>query len=262
MVGSRRVFVLFLILGRRADHPMIFHIFPYLFYHRFLVSNCSKFCVKRMGSTVANRVLSNSRHNFLCILFKQAKKIVPVLVKTEKKKKQICPRRSLHAAAAAPVAVGRTCMQVNRCQGEKSSCSVPPNRLFLVCDACKTRVQRTNVRTTPVQSQQCKCQLCERENSANKTRARMSNVRMLAVRCDIGAKKVRQQWECQQCETPFLSFWSKHFLWQKEFFSQNYWYWFRIWKERKKKESRRKECSRWRLSQSNWPFFNFSFLLI
>ena len=31
---------------------MIFHIFPYLFYHRFLVSNCSKFCVKRMGSTV------------------------------------------------------------------------------------------------------------------------------------------------------------------------------------------------------------------
>ena len=40
MAGSRRVFVLFLILGRRADHPMIFHIFPYLFYHRFLVSNC------------------------------------------------------------------------------------------------------------------------------------------------------------------------------------------------------------------------------
>ena len=53
MVGSRRIFVLFLILGRRADHPMIFHIFPYLFYHRFLVSNCSKFCVKQMGSTVA-----------------------------------------------------------------------------------------------------------------------------------------------------------------------------------------------------------------
>ena len=52
MVGSRRVFILFLILGRRADHPMIFHIFPYLFYHRFSVSNCSKFCVKRMGSTV------------------------------------------------------------------------------------------------------------------------------------------------------------------------------------------------------------------
>ena len=52
MVESRRIFVLFLILGRRADHPMIFHIFPYLFYHRFLVSNCSKFCVKQMGSTV------------------------------------------------------------------------------------------------------------------------------------------------------------------------------------------------------------------
>ena len=32
---------------------MIFHIFPYLLYHRFLVSNCSKFGVKKMGSTVA-----------------------------------------------------------------------------------------------------------------------------------------------------------------------------------------------------------------
>ena len=31
MVGSRRVFVLFLILGRRADHPMIFHIFSISF---------------------------------------------------------------------------------------------------------------------------------------------------------------------------------------------------------------------------------------
>ena len=39
-------------LGRRADHPMIFHIFSISFYHRFLVSNCSKFCVKMMGSTV------------------------------------------------------------------------------------------------------------------------------------------------------------------------------------------------------------------
>ena len=52
-----KVFVLFLILGRRADHPMIFHIFPYLFNHRFLVSNCSKFCVKQMGSTVHTNVL-------------------------------------------------------------------------------------------------------------------------------------------------------------------------------------------------------------
>ena len=32
-------FVLFLILGRRAHHPMIFHIFQYFFYHRFLISN-------------------------------------------------------------------------------------------------------------------------------------------------------------------------------------------------------------------------------
>ena len=44
---TRRVFVLFLMLGRRADRPMIFHIFPYLFYQRFLVNNCSKFCVKK-----------------------------------------------------------------------------------------------------------------------------------------------------------------------------------------------------------------------
>ena len=32
--------------------PWFFIFFPYLFYHRFLVSNCSKFCVKQMGSTV------------------------------------------------------------------------------------------------------------------------------------------------------------------------------------------------------------------
>ena len=33
------------------------YFFPYLFYHRFLVSNCSKFCVKwiRMGSTVVGK---------------------------------------------------------------------------------------------------------------------------------------------------------------------------------------------------------------
>ena len=31
MVGSRRVFILFLILGRRADHPMFFHIFSISF---------------------------------------------------------------------------------------------------------------------------------------------------------------------------------------------------------------------------------------
>ena len=31
---------------------MIFHIFPYLFYHGFFVGDCSKFCVKKMKSTV------------------------------------------------------------------------------------------------------------------------------------------------------------------------------------------------------------------
>ena len=55
MVGSRRVFVLFLIWGGGggADHAMIFHTFSDLFYNRFLVSNCSKFCVKKMGSAVS-----------------------------------------------------------------------------------------------------------------------------------------------------------------------------------------------------------------
>ena len=55
-----------------------------------------------------------------------------------------------------------------------------------------------------MRSQQCECQQCEGVNSANETRVRMSNVRMPAVRCDIGAKKVRQQCECQQCESHFF----------------------------------------------------------
>ena len=85
MVGSRRVFVLFLILGRRADHPMIFHIFPYLFYHRFLVSNCSKFCVKQMGSTVVEA------ETFFCLAWSISRPAFPesllgkkLLIKTEK----------------------------------------------------------------------------------------------------------------------------------------------------------------------------------
>ena len=41
--GSRRLGRLILILGRRADHHMIFHNFPYLFYHGFFVGDCSKF---------------------------------------------------------------------------------------------------------------------------------------------------------------------------------------------------------------------------
>ena len=45
--GSRRLGHLVLILGRRADHHMIFQIFPYLFYHGFFVGSCSKFCVKK-----------------------------------------------------------------------------------------------------------------------------------------------------------------------------------------------------------------------
>ena len=31
---------------------MIFHIFPYLFYHGIFIGDCSKFCVKKMKSTV------------------------------------------------------------------------------------------------------------------------------------------------------------------------------------------------------------------
>ena len=53
-VGTRRFFLLFLILGKRADHPINFHSIPYLFYHSIFVSNCSMFCacVKRMGPIV------------------------------------------------------------------------------------------------------------------------------------------------------------------------------------------------------------------
>ena len=82
MVGSRRVFVLFLILGRRADHPMIFHIFPYLFYHSFLVSNCSKFCVKQMGSTVypSNCISSPGSNQVSAIPIKSKSKSCKTLV--------------------------------------------------------------------------------------------------------------------------------------------------------------------------------------
>ena len=46
--GSRRLGHLVLILGRRADHRMIFHIFfSNLFYHGFFIGDCSKFCVKK-----------------------------------------------------------------------------------------------------------------------------------------------------------------------------------------------------------------------
>ena len=53
--GSRRLRHLVLILGRRADHHMIFIFFPYLFYHGFFIGDCSKFCVKKMKSTVLER---------------------------------------------------------------------------------------------------------------------------------------------------------------------------------------------------------------
>ena len=43
--------------------PWFFIFFPYLFYHRFLVSNCSKFCVKQMGSTVI--LTQTARHTGL-----------------------------------------------------------------------------------------------------------------------------------------------------------------------------------------------------
>ena len=74
-------------------------------------------------------------------------------------------------------------------------------------------MRKTEVRTTPVRSQQCECQQCEGVNSANETRVRMSNVRMPAVRCDIGTKKVRQQCECQQCESHFFLFTDSDWIW-------------------------------------------------
>ena len=43
----------------------------------------------------------------------------------------------------------------------------------------------------------------------------MPTVRMPAVRCDIGAKKVRQQCECQQCESHFFSFFFSFLLIEK-----------------------------------------------
>ena len=38
---------------------MIFDIFPYLFYHGFFIGDCSKFCVKKMKSTVEICVRGN-----------------------------------------------------------------------------------------------------------------------------------------------------------------------------------------------------------
>ena len=56
MVGSRRFLPSFWFWGGGQTIPWFFIFFPYLFYHRFLVSNCSKFCVKQMGSTVVGWV--------------------------------------------------------------------------------------------------------------------------------------------------------------------------------------------------------------
>ena len=55
--GSRRLGHLVLILGRRADHHTIFHIFPYLFYHWFFIGDCSKFCVKKNEIHCSGNVL-------------------------------------------------------------------------------------------------------------------------------------------------------------------------------------------------------------
>ena len=106
--------------------------------------------------------------------------------------------------------------------------------------------------------QECERQKCERHqceaNSANANSAKETTVRT-RQECEC------QKCECQQCDATsvrkkcdnsanrlfFLSFCSKHFLlWQrKNFFTQNDWYWFRIWTERKMNESQRKECARW-----------------
>ena len=53
MIGSRMFFSSFWFWEEgRPSHE--FSYFPYLFYHRFLVSNCSKFCVKQMRSSVSS----------------------------------------------------------------------------------------------------------------------------------------------------------------------------------------------------------------
>ena len=102
--------------------------------------------------------------------------------------------------------------------------------------ACTTRVRKTELRTTPVRSQQCERQQCEGVNSANETRVRISNVRMPAVRCDIGAKKVLMP-------TVRIAF----FL-----FTDSDW----IWTERKKGASENLNAQSDMLSHSNWPFFS------
>ena len=84
-------------------------------------------------------------------------------------------------------------------------------------------------------------QQCEWAKSAN---FKCANVRAEDLRCDIGAKKVRQQ-----CVN------SAHRL----FFS-NFWYWYRISTERKK-GSQRKECARWHVVPLELTFFFLRFSL-
>ena len=49
MVGSQRVFVLFLILGRRADHPIIFHVFSISFLPKVFGQQLFKVLRKKDG---------------------------------------------------------------------------------------------------------------------------------------------------------------------------------------------------------------------
>ena len=126
--------------------------------------------------------------------------------------------------------------------------------------------------------QECERQKCERhqckDNCANANSAKETTVRT-RQECEC------QKCECQQCDATsmrkncdnsandnsanrlfFLSFCSKQFfLWHTEiiFFTQNDWYWFRIWTERKMNESQRKECARWPVVPLELTIF-FSFL--
>ena len=61
LLGPRtgpKVFSPLLILGRRQDHPMIFHIFT-SFYRWFFVSNCSTFCVLKTKQKNETHCTSN-----------------------------------------------------------------------------------------------------------------------------------------------------------------------------------------------------------
>ena len=74
MVGSRRVFVLLLILGRRANHPMIFHIFSISFLPKVFGQQLFKVLCKTDGIHCSGQVNRPVVHlNMLKTAYKERK---------------------------------------------------------------------------------------------------------------------------------------------------------------------------------------------